>query len=304
MALNLNQTQGQAFGPAGANHAPGLVPDPGSVASSPVKLLGDDAAFHTQASLLPNILPTPSEAGDLVYWNGSAWVIFAGNTSGNKVLQETASGVPSWVTQSTFTPTQPTIQRFTTGTSQTYTPSANVLWIRVRMCGGGGGGGAVTTNSGTTGGTSSFGGSGGTAWTAVGGGGGAAAGTGNTAGGSGGTNGTGTLVTRISGQAGGGFSQMGGSTPFSGGGCVAGNGGAGTNAIANTGSGGGGGYNGTASFGAAGGAAEYVEFYMSAAQIGSSQAYTVGAAGAGGAAGGDAGGNGAAGIIIVEEFYS
>ncbi len=42
---------------------------------------------------------------------------------------------------------------------------------------------------------------------------------------------------------------------------------------------------------------------MTAAQIGASQAYTVGAQGNGGAAGTLAGGNGAAGVIIAEEFY-
>jgi hypothetical protein len=34
MGLDLQQTQGQAFGAAGSNHAPGLVPDPGSTANS------------------------------------------------------------------------------------------------------------------------------------------------------------------------------------------------------------------------------------------------------------------------------
>ncbi len=42
---------------------------------------------------------------------------------------------------------------------------------------------------------------------------------------------------------------------------------------------------------------------MTAAQVGANQTYTVGTGGNGGAAGGLAGGNGAAGIIIIEEFY-
>lgn len=40
---------------------------------------------------------TPTRAGDLGYWNGSAWVCLAGNNSGNKILQEDASGIPSWI---------------------------------------------------------------------------------------------------------------------------------------------------------------------------------------------------------------
>ena len=42
---------------------------------------------------------------------------------------------------------------------------------------------------------------------------------------------------------------------------------------------------------------------MTAAQLGSTQTYTVGGKGTGGTAGGLAGGDGADGVIIVEEFY-
>ncbi len=70
------------------------------------------------------------------YWNGAAWVILG---------------------------QAPTIQKFTAGTTQTYTPPAGVVRIRVRMCGPGGGGGAATTNAGSAGSAdTSFG-----SWTAV-----------------------------------------------------------------------------------------------------------------------------------------
>jgi hypothetical protein len=202
-----------------------------------------------------------------------------------------------------------TVQRFTSGSAQTYTPTVGTLRIHVRMAGGGGGGGAGVTNNGSGGGDSSFG-----TWTAIhGNGGSAGAGTGGPggAGGSGGTNGTGTLVTRFSGgTGGGGFTAntmtsngggMGGSNPF--GGAAGATSQAGAAAAANTGAGGGGGYSGgVTQTGGGGGAGEYVEFWMTAAQIGASQTYTVGNGGNGGAAGGNAGGNGAAGIIIVEEY--
>lgn len=45
-----------------------------------------------------NIAPTPTRAGDILYWNGSSWTTLAGNNSGTQVLQETSSGVPSWAT--------------------------------------------------------------------------------------------------------------------------------------------------------------------------------------------------------------
>jgi hypothetical protein len=46
------------------------------------------------------VFPTPSTSGDVVYWNGSSWVILTGNTSGTQVLAENSSGTPSWTTVS------------------------------------------------------------------------------------------------------------------------------------------------------------------------------------------------------------
>jgi hypothetical protein len=47
-------------------------------------------------------LPTGAAAGDLVYYDGSAWATFAGNAVGTKVLQESSAGALSWA--SGFTP--------------------------------------------------------------------------------------------------------------------------------------------------------------------------------------------------------
>jgi len=41
-------------------------------------------------------LPTPTRAGDVVYWTGSSWLTLPGNNVGTQVLTENASGVPSW----------------------------------------------------------------------------------------------------------------------------------------------------------------------------------------------------------------
>lgn len=54
----------------------------------------------TQVTARNNIFPTPTRAGDISYWNGSAWVSLAGNNSGTQVLSENASGVPAWITAS------------------------------------------------------------------------------------------------------------------------------------------------------------------------------------------------------------
>ncbi len=208
--------------------------------------------------------------------------------------------------------TAPTVPSLTSdGASHTYTPSAGMVRIRVRMCGGGSGGGGSTANNGNAGTATLF-----ADWTAnpgsVGGGNGGAGG----AGGTGGTVGTGTQVFRVAGGAGNGSGStvvanvslpggVGGSNPLGGAGGGGQNGAGGTNAAANTG-GGGGGAGGTSASnsGGGGGAGEYVEFYMTAAQVGASKTYTIGAKGTGGAAGGRAGGDGATGALIIEELYA
>lgn len=47
--------------------------------------------------------PSPTRAGDVIYWNGSSWVTLPGNNAGTNFLQENSSGSPSW-----GTPTPPT----------------------------------------------------------------------------------------------------------------------------------------------------------------------------------------------------
>lgn len=42
------------------------------------------------------VTPTLTRAGDIIYWNGSAWVTVAGNNSGTAMLTENASGAPSF----------------------------------------------------------------------------------------------------------------------------------------------------------------------------------------------------------------
>lgn len=50
---------------------------------------GQTAAFNALA-------PTPTRAGDIIYWNGSTFATLAGNNSGTQILTENASGVASW----------------------------------------------------------------------------------------------------------------------------------------------------------------------------------------------------------------
>lgn len=207
----------------------------------------------------------------------------------------------AWAAPPGGTTTSPTVQRFTSGTSLTYTPTSGTIYIRVRMCGGGGGGGAVTTNAGSAGTDTSFG-----SWTAIHGNGGAIGPGAGGAGGTGGVNGTGTLIDRKDGSDGSHGTNQGGTVntggdggvnPFGGNGRGTGNA-AGGSAKANTGGGGAGGGTAGATPGG-GGAGEYVEFFVTSP---SATTYTVGSGGNGGAAGTAAGGNGAAGVIIIEEY--
>jgi hypothetical protein len=196
-------------------------------------------------------------------------------------------------------------QVFTSGTAATYTTPAGCVAISIRMIGGGGGGGAQLTNAGANGVASTWSGG---SLSAGGGVGGAAA---NGTPGAGGVSSNGDI--NIPGGAGSSNVSAGGgsndNTPGGAGGNGAFGGGgnvipanAGGNAATNSGGGGGGGgisANGNA--GTGGGAGGYVEKLITSPAA--TYTYTVGTGGAGGVAGTVAGGNGAAGIIIVDEFY-
>lgn len=232
-------------------------------------------------------------------------------TTGQVLTSAGAAATPTWGTLS-----PPTVQSFTSGTSQTYTTPANAKWLRVRMVGGGGGGGGSGTANGTIGGTGGdtifstrTAGGGVGAQRLTGGAGGAASGSAH------------TLSAAFGGATGGGGGQegttsgsslhvggMGGGAAFGGAGNMGSAGSAGGAAVTNSGSGGGGagGDNvNSLQCGGGGGAGAYVEFIIASPTASQTFIYSVGAAGAAGTAGtsGRGGGAGAAGYIVVEEFY-
>jgi hypothetical protein len=219
----------------------------------------------------------------------------------------------------------PTIQKFTSGTAQTYTtPTTNTpLYLRVRMVGGGGGGGGsgsgtAKPNSGTDGTASTFG----TSLVSAGGGqGGQAGAANNTTGGNGGTSSLGGAIgTALTGSSGSGSGFNGADTNMDEGGGAggasffggSGGGGSASNfaglaAASNTGGGGGGAGVSFSSLGqtggAGGGSGGYVEAILP--NPAATYAYTVGAKGTGGTAvgSGSAGGDGGTGYIEVTEYY-
>lgn len=277
---------------ASAGNGKGILIKKGAAANT-ITLDGDGADTINGAATFSW---TANNRAFYVQSDGSVWHVALSHLAG--------------LTAPDVTPTMPTVQRFLSGASN-YTPTSGTKWIKVRIVGAGGGGGGQSANNGANGGDTSFG-----SWTAKGGAGGAGGEASNTsgnqggAGGTGGAAGTGTLIARFNGQPGSKVAAgnaaaanagSGGNSVFGGGGQPGHHANAGGNALANTGSGGGGAAgNGTLNVGTGGGAGEYVEFLVNAPGV---IAYSVGALGAGGAAGGSAGGDGAAGIIIIEEYY-
>lgn len=208
----------------------------------------------------------------------------------------------------------PTQQKFITGTSQTYTTPAGVLYIDVRLVGPGGGGSGSGGTAGAGGNGSAdttFGvltgskGSGGT-WGGAGGAGGAAAlggATGLAVAGAGG-NASQLNITLGTTMA---VGAVGGSSYFGGAGNATPAATVGGTAAANSGSGGGAAGGGNASGadgGASGGAGGFVQAHLTPTAS-QTYTYTVGLGGAGGTAGatGVAGGAGADGVIEIWEYY-
>lgn len=206
---------------------------------------------------------------------------------------------------------QPTRSVKTSGSSSTYNTPTGCTRINVKVIGGGGGGGAMATNSGTAGNNSSFTDGASLTLTAGGGGSGASGSGGATAGSGGSASGGDVNIVGGGGQPGFGNSSaalqamggVGASSALGGAGPGGAPGAAGGNAAANSGAGGGGAGASVANNSAGGGGSGgYVEKLITTPAA--TYTYTIGAAANGGAAGTFAGGNGAAGIIIIDEFYN
>lgn len=243
-------------------------------------------------------------AGDILYASSPTALSKLPIGTSSQVLK-VATGLPSWATLPSNT--APTIQKFLSSSGTYTTPTfPSPIYIVVEMVGGGGGGAARTSNGGATGGNSTFagmtasGGVGGNVGASLGGAGGAASlgsQTGLAIAGASGGSGLANTTIAISAPGG-----TGGNSYFGGGGGGGAGASAGQAAATNSGSGGGGaGSVGSTDAGSGGGAGGYVTASISS--LSATYAYAVGAAGAGGAAGTVAGGSGAAGFIIVYEYY-
>lgn len=88
----------------------------------------------------------PTRTGDVIYWNGSTYTTLPGNNTGAQLLQENASGIPSWVAGVV------TIKKQIFTASGTYTPSAGMVAALIECQGSGAGGGGVAGAAGQSGG--------------------------------------------------------------------------------------------------------------------------------------------------------
>lgn len=234
-----------------------------------------------------------------------AWIVLNPEKSYYNLINATKA---TSTTQGVVYRKSPTIQKFTSG-SGTYTTTAEVLYLKVRMTGGGGGGGGSGTGGGTggTAGNSTFGTS---LLTANGGAGGAF----NAQGGAGGSptvSSPAISILDIAGNNGGTAEQArafayggsGGSNPISG---ISPMSNATAGLSGKLGGGGAGGGAGATSIitAAGGGAGAYIEAIISSPSA--TYSYAVGSGGAGGTAGtsGFAGGAGGNGFIEITEYYN
>jgi hypothetical protein len=272
-------------------------------------------------------LASATTNGDALAYGQSSWSLGAGTITGalsmssNKITNlanGTAASDAAAFGQLPPALKAPTVQRFSTAGSGTYTTptSPSPLYLKVRVISGGGGG----SGSGSGGGAGGNGGNGGTSSffnMSCSGGSGSTTSVTNSIGGTGGNASAGGGITYIEIQNGTNGSQginsgsivstpggIGGPS-INGGSGISQDGGTGASGLANTGGGGaGGGMGGTTTVGGGGGGSgAYLEGFITSPAA--TYSYAVGAGGTAGAAGAGvfAGGTGGSGLVVVEEFY-
>lgn len=92
MAVILQQDQGQEFGPSGANHSPGAVPDPGSTTGT-VRLLCEDGTWKTIGT------------GSMAAQGSAGQVLTSNGTAGNPTFQTITSSEVEGTTTNDNAPT-------------------------------------------------------------------------------------------------------------------------------------------------------------------------------------------------------
>jgi len=337
--LTYDATLGSGAGGAKSTLTAGATTDLGTMSSHNVYVSGAATitSFGSSASTVGSVYFVTFSGGQVITYNATSMILpgaVSYTVGANDFALMIYLGSGNWQMYSyypgAFPGTNlgktPTVQKFSTPGSTSYTPTAGTLYARVRMVGGGGCG-AVNISTGTNGGATTMNNGGGNNWSAPGGFAGNGTTTNNSTG-SGGASATSftvpgsgpfLLVAQIVGSAGGNCAYSGGASPYissCGGGAASAFGG-GTSASATAaapagqtacninaltttmvyGSGNGGVTSNSAGCGGGGSSAGYLEFYIWGAYL-LSNTITVGAAGNNGAL------SGGGGYVIIEEFYS
>lgn len=105
----------------GTANATGTFQIGGVTLALPVSIGNGGTGHVTAPAAISALMPTPTRAGDVVFWNGSNWVTLAGNNSGTQILSENASGVPAWTSAGA-------------GSVQTVTPGGGLVSSTTANC--------------------------------------------------------------------------------------------------------------------------------------------------------------------------
>jgi uncharacterized membrane protein (DUF441 family) len=95
-SVNADKVNSVAYPASPSTNTVPVVTGANTITYQIVGLTSGGSGATTQQGALNNIMPTPTRAGDVAYYNGANWVALAGNNLGTNFLQENASGVPSW----------------------------------------------------------------------------------------------------------------------------------------------------------------------------------------------------------------
>lgn len=126
-ATTVIKVHGVTYGATPSTNTVPVVTASNTVTYETVPITAGGTGATTQQAALNALAPTPTRAGDVIYYNGTNWVGLAGNNSGTNFLQENSSGVPSWASSSA-TPCTTTANSFQYNNGGAFGCTATLTW--------------------------------------------------------------------------------------------------------------------------------------------------------------------------------